>query len=255
MPYGMYPFAGMMGGVSPTNQAMTGVKVNSWLTPETINALRKDGAQFTLALSEEDIARAQCNHRNQDGTPSLNGNDDGSCKCSICGYTFNITDEYSIEQVEAACKCVTDILQTIKVMYISMTPEIGRQVLPDHRIYGQDPEAVQDCSSGLQEVRERIRHDAGVCHSLRSTCLQPFPTRWLFWCTTVCRLWHCTGYGPVSNVWPAGNGTAAPGLWNATGIWSVSRCSSRTEWTTGSSSARSSATYGIWNGYGNSPAA
>ena len=127
MPYGMYPFAGMMGGVSPTNQAMTGVKVNSWLTPETINALRKDGAQFTLALSEEDIARAQCNHRNQDGTPSLNGNDDGSCKCSICGYTFNITDEYSIEQVEAACKCVTDILQTIKVMYISMTPEIGRQ--------------------------------------------------------------------------------------------------------------------------------
>lgn len=127
MPYGMYPFAGMMGGVSPTNQAIAGVKVNSWLTPETINSLRKDGAQFTLALSEEDIARAQCNHRNQDGTPSLNTNDDGSCKCSICGYTFNITDEYSIEQVEAACKCVTDILQTIKVMYISMNPEIGRQ--------------------------------------------------------------------------------------------------------------------------------
>ena len=117
MPYGgMYPFTGMMGGVSPTNQAVAGVKVNSWLTPETINSLRKDGAQFTLALSEEDIARAQCNHRNQDGTPSLNPNDDGSCKCSICGYTFNITDEYSIEQVEAACKCVTDILQTTKVM-------------------------------------------------------------------------------------------------------------------------------------------
>lgn len=121
----VYP--GMVGAGSPTTQAANGIAVSPWLSSDTINMLRKGGANFTLALSEEDIARAQCNHRNLDKTSSLVPHEDGTCTCTVCGYTFNLSDDYTQEQVENACKCVTDILQTIKVIYLSMDPEIGRQ--------------------------------------------------------------------------------------------------------------------------------
>lgn len=116
----------IIGGSMPSPEAMNGIKVNPWLTPEDINALRKDTEQFTLSLTNEELKRAVCNHRDTNQLPSLKPELDGSCTCTICGYNFNVTEEYSQEQVVEACRVMENLLQTIKLMYISLDPTVGK---------------------------------------------------------------------------------------------------------------------------------
>lgn len=119
-------YGGMQPGVTPVQGAFNAAPVKSWLPDEVISQLRNDVTQFSLSCSEEDMHRAQCNHRNQDGSLSLMANEDGTCTCSICGYKFSITNQLSQEQVEAACTLVENILQTTKLLYMSLDPKIGR---------------------------------------------------------------------------------------------------------------------------------
>ncbi len=120
-------YFGQPAGVNPTQAAMQGVKVNSWLSPETINQLRKDTEQFNLAVTEEEVARAQCNHRNNDTTSSLVPSEDGGVTCTICGYHFAVTEELEDAHVQAATDLIENILQTSKIMYMSLDSSLGKQ--------------------------------------------------------------------------------------------------------------------------------
>lgn len=125
--YGGYQNNFGFGGVTPNAQFQTGAKVTPWLSAEDINMLKKDTEQFSLAITEEELKRAMCNHRELSGMPSLKGNDDGTCTCYICGHTFSITNELTNEQVVTSCNVIENILQTIKLLYNSMDPTTGRE--------------------------------------------------------------------------------------------------------------------------------
>lgn len=113
-------------GVTP-NAPAQGVNVKSWLPDETIRRLKKDHEQFTFSVTEEEIERARCNHRDVNGMLSLYPNDDGTCTCAICNHKFSITEALNEEDVVHATEVIENILQTSKLMYISLDPNIGRE--------------------------------------------------------------------------------------------------------------------------------
>ena len=59
--FGQNPQYGFNGGVVP-NQQQQSPNMQSWLSPEKLALLRKGVAKFNLSVSEEDLARGQCNH-------------------------------------------------------------------------------------------------------------------------------------------------------------------------------------------------
>jgi hypothetical protein len=128
--------AGMQFGGVNYNQAPQQKNV---LTAEEISMLMKKENQFTLVLSETDKLKAFCTHKlpqpKPDGTnDSLVDNPDGTCTCSICGYTFRpINAGVSTEELNDAVSAVLDVLQTIKMIWIDIDPKVVReyfQIIP-----------------------------------------------------------------------------------------------------------------------------
>lgn len=132
-PQGFYPntpFAGQ--GMVPNQQPMA--KTGNWLSPDKYALLQKGLTQFKLSVTEEELARGQCNHYNVNGTSALIPDADGSggCTCSICGTHFNTT-EFKAEDVMNATQNILDILNTIKIMYLSLDPNAALeyfQIIP-----------------------------------------------------------------------------------------------------------------------------
>lgn len=118
-PMGYNPNAFMGQGMVPNQQQMP--KISNWLTGEKYQLLQKGLSQFKLSVTEEELAKGQCNHYNPNGTSALINDQDGSggCTCAICGTHFT-SREYSQEDVQTATQNILDILNTIKIMYLSI---------------------------------------------------------------------------------------------------------------------------------------
>lgn len=131
-PMGYNPNAFMGQGMVPNQQQMP--KTGNWLNNEKFALLQKGLSQFKLSVTEEEVARGQCNHYNQNGTSALIPDQDGSggCTCAICGTHFN-SREYSQEDVQNATSNILDILNTIKILYLSIDPSAALeyfQIIP-----------------------------------------------------------------------------------------------------------------------------
>lgn len=115
-----YPFAG--NGMVPNNNAQK-PRMGNWLNQDKINLLKKGIEQFTLSVSDEDVARSQCNHYNQNGQSALIPDPDGSglYTCAICGSKVSM-QEHTQAEVDAATQNILDILNQIKMMYLSIDP-------------------------------------------------------------------------------------------------------------------------------------
>jgi hypothetical protein len=115
---------GYMGQGMIPNQYQNGPKTGNWLSPEKLAMLRKGMTQFKLSVTEDEMAKGQCNHYDpQTGISALIPDQDGSggCSCRLCGTHFN-TKNYSTEEVHDAVQNILDILNTIKIMYLSIDP-------------------------------------------------------------------------------------------------------------------------------------
>lgn len=92
------------------------------LTPEMISKLRASGDAFKIEVSQEDLWRAACTHK-ENGQPTLvsegvnpeTGNE--ILRCTICGETFEMVDA-SQDEVQAAVDLICNLLQTSKTMYL-----------------------------------------------------------------------------------------------------------------------------------------
>ena len=101
------------------------------LTPEQINQLRSRGGAFKIEVTEEDLLRAACTHK-ENGHPTLvvegqnpdTGND--ILHCTICGETFEMVD-YNRAEVEKAVKLIEDLLQTSKALYLDIPEQLATQ--------------------------------------------------------------------------------------------------------------------------------
>lgn len=116
-----YQFNGIPQGQVPT--------IKNFLTDEEIQRLVQKENTFSLAITETESLRAKCNHKWQDGIhDAIVETEDGKCVCQICGYEFNpIEAGTSSETLEEMVKDVLDILQTIKMLYFDMSPEIASE--------------------------------------------------------------------------------------------------------------------------------
>lgn len=123
---------GFMGGMVPNQQPMP--KTGNWLNGDKFNLLQKGLSQFKLSVTEEELARGQCNHYNLNGTSALIPDQDGSggSTCAICGTHFTSRD-FTQEDVENATQNILDILNTIKILYLSIDPSAALeyfQIIP-----------------------------------------------------------------------------------------------------------------------------
>ena len=120
------------GGVNPT-QAQP---IKNALTDEQIKQLTAQVNNFSLGLTERDVLRAKCTHRKPGGLEDSLTIDPGTgiARCAICGYEFQPIDpDTSFESIQDAVIKITDILQTIKLLYPTLPPEaVGEyfQIIP-----------------------------------------------------------------------------------------------------------------------------
>jgi hypothetical protein len=110
-------------------------KHENWLSQEEIQKLVQKENGFSLQITETDRLRAGCNHRRQDGYgDAIVEDNDGVCRCQICGYEFRPIDvQTSKEELNDAVTSIVDILQTIKLLYIDMPADPARefyQIIP-----------------------------------------------------------------------------------------------------------------------------
>lgn len=109
-------------------------KTGNWLSAEKYALLQKGLGQFKLSVTEEELAKGQCNHYYTNGTSALIPDSDGSggCTCAICGTHFTSHD-FTADEVKVATDNVLDILNTIKIMYLSIDPNAALeyfQIIP-----------------------------------------------------------------------------------------------------------------------------
>lgn len=123
----------MMGGYAYQGMGQPMQKFNNALTPEQIKKLQQKGQQFSLAITEEEMLRGICNHRNAEGTADTLVFDPltGEARCTICGYKFKpIEADASPDQIKEDVERIVDILQTIKLMYIDLPADAAKEFFP-----------------------------------------------------------------------------------------------------------------------------
>lgn len=120
-------FGGYPGYVQPGMQyaQKPTAKMTQTLTPEQIKKLRGSGNTFDLHISQPEMWKAICTHK-ENGNIVLTENADGSWTCPICGATFTMsyTDKGKVEE---AVNIVVDILQTVKTLYLDIPEEMATQ--------------------------------------------------------------------------------------------------------------------------------
>ena len=149
------PFMGgyYYGGV-PAQQAQ---KFNNVLTAEEIKSLQQKDAQFSLGLTQEEILRGICNHRNPEGDGDSLVYDPvtGEARCTICGYTFRpVESGITPEQIKDDVANVIDLLQTIKLMYIDLPAQAAKDYFPIIPLLEKIPQLFEYAAKNM------TKHDA-----------------------------------------------------------------------------------------------
>ena len=130
-----YPYGYQQPGYNYNYTGVQTQKFNNFLSDEEINALRQKGPEFSLGLTQDEILRSGCNHREKGGMKDSLTQDPVSGKyvCTICGEKFNPITDDTEEAVTEWMERGVDILNTIKLMYYDLPSNPAReyfQILP-----------------------------------------------------------------------------------------------------------------------------
>ena len=150
-PFGYGMNNNMMGGM-PQQQPNAGYRIPSVLTPEQIKMLRNEGSKFSLGLTQEELLRAICNHRSEDGLSDSLVWDPvtGTAKCTICGYEFRpIEANVDYDSLKEDIRRVEDILQTTKLMYVDLPPEAAKEYYPIIGLLEKLPQLVEFAAKNM----------------------------------------------------------------------------------------------------------
>ena len=102
------------------------------LTNEQIAKLRQGESAIDWRISEMDLLRASCTHKEKNGTSALIKKSNGLWHCTICGADFSMT--YASEkQIQEAVDIIINFLQASKAMYLDAPESLIRnfyQIIP-----------------------------------------------------------------------------------------------------------------------------
>lgn len=96
------------------------VKFNNILSNDEIARLRKHSSEFSLDITDEELLRAKCNHRSEDGLHDTIVMDEetGIAECAICHHKFKpVQREVTPEILNESVQNCIDIVQTIKLLF------------------------------------------------------------------------------------------------------------------------------------------
>jgi len=130
-----YPYGYPQQPYNYNYNGVQGQKYNNFLSDEEVKALRQKGPEFSLGLTQDEIIRAGCNHREIGGMKDTLTQDPltGKYVCTICGEKFNPVTDDTEEAVTEWMERGVDILNTIKMMYYDLPANPAReyfQILP-----------------------------------------------------------------------------------------------------------------------------
>lgn len=141
--------------VNPCN-----VKGVSTTSKEDDELLRNSGAK-SFQISALDMAKARCNHKDQNGNIKVEVLDaDNLCRCTKCGKKFHLIKP-SKEVVQQLVDMFLDLFQSVKVMWLTPPKEFAEQVYTIQCLIEQVPEmyeaAQRDWTATEKAINNQIQ--------------------------------------------------------------------------------------------------
>lgn len=99
------------------------------LSEQQIQMLRSKVDALDMKISEVDVLRAMCTHKNKDGSMATTQTVDGHCHCAICNSDFNIVDMNTVD-INKKIDDVIDIVQTFKLLYLDAPEDFIKNYSP-----------------------------------------------------------------------------------------------------------------------------
>lgn len=96
------------------------------LTEEQINKLRNNSQDFDMSVSQEDLWKAICTHKDKNGNSTLVEEPDGHFRCNICHERFKFCDSTD-DEIQKAVDTITDMLQTTKTIYVDAPNNLAKE--------------------------------------------------------------------------------------------------------------------------------
>ena len=124
-----YNYQQQPGQYGYTMQPQQPIQLTNPLTKAQLELLKQKGDKLTLTLSELDIAKAICTHKdgNKIALVRLDPANPDRVTCRICGETFDLTNG-DHAAVEAACELMTNIIQTIKTYWLDVPADVAQNL-------------------------------------------------------------------------------------------------------------------------------
>ena len=131
----VYPTGGYYNGFMYQEQPK--LNMTQGLTAEQLKALRKNPGGFSLDISEEELWRSYCTHR-QENKFMVTTDEEGNFICSLCGTKFKPFEGGNAEAKEVVERMV-NLLETTKMQSLTLPPQTIQSVFQIEPIINRIP--------------------------------------------------------------------------------------------------------------------
>lgn len=171
-PYGA-PAQGF--GINPAN-VFQQIQVTDPMTPEDKALLsNKSDKGLNLVLSDEEIAKAKCPHKNQNGMLTAPTSVPNVVKCTQCHEEIDIT-AYEPQEIEDTVARMTNILQQIKTFAINLDPMVFNEFMMMLAFLKRTPKLYQIARQNFAEAARsgNQTQTAGMAPNYRGNGLETY---------------------------------------------------------------------------------
>jgi hypothetical protein len=149
-----YQQAPMYNPMGYTMQPQKKVTCNNPLTKAQMELLKQKGDKLQLGLTDVEIAKAICTHKDPNTNNIMLMNDPTNptrVTCAICGETFELV-EGDTNTVEAACNLMKNIFQTLKTYWLDVPDEVARNLYTILPLIDKIPKVYNIASKSFSQV-------------------------------------------------------------------------------------------------------
>lgn len=107
-------------------QAVGTPKMTQPVSEEWRKKLQGQTGVFSLQFEQKDFVKASCTHKWNNKLVLMPDNE-GYMSCPICGERFHLLDDLSDQQIQELTDNWLDVLQTIKTIYLDISPEVAEK--------------------------------------------------------------------------------------------------------------------------------